>query len=68
MNAFKVMNPDFKTSPHTGMTKQHYIDMAKYLLERAFSHVDSINTPLSFPSVPGKTYPEPNAPDWRPRD
>ncbi|MCF8406224.1 MAG: DUF2264 domain-containing protein [Bacteroidales bacterium] len=67
MKAFEVKNPDFKSSPHTGMTKQHYIDMAKYLLERAFSHVDSINTPLSFPSVPGKTYPEPNAPDWRHR-
>lgn len=67
MNAFEVKTPDFKTSPHTGMTRQHYIDMAKYLLERAFSHVDSINTPLSFPSVPGKTYPEPNAPDWRHR-
>jgi len=39
--------------------------MTKYLLERAFSHVGSINTPISFPAVPGKTYPQPNAPDWR---
>ena len=63
--AFEVKNPDFDLSPLTGMTKKHYIEMAKYLLERAFSHVGSINTPISFPAVPGKTYPQPNAPDWR---
>ena len=63
--AFKVKNPDFDLSPLTGMTKKHYIEMAKYLLERAFSHVDSMQTPISFPVVPGKTYPQPNAPNWR---
>ncbi len=63
--AFEVKNPDFEKSPFTGMTKQHYIEMAKYLLERAFSHINSINDPLTFPVVPGKTYPQPNDPDWR---
>ncbi|MBN1184575.1 MAG: DUF2264 domain-containing protein [Bacteroidales bacterium] len=64
-DAYKVENPDFELSPYTGMTKEHYIELAKYILERAFKHVDSIETPLSFPIVPGKTYPQPNAPDWR---
>ncbi len=64
-NAFEVINPDFKLSPFTGMSKKHYVELAKYLLERAFKHVDSLETPLTFPSVPGKTYPQPNAPDWR---
>lgn len=64
-NAFDVKDPDFELSPYTGMTKKHYIEMAKYLLERAFKHVDSIHTPISFPIVSGKTYPQPNAPDWR---
>ncbi|WP_430974258.1 DUF2264 domain-containing protein [Sunxiuqinia rutila] len=63
--AFEVENPDFDLSPHTGMTRKHYIELAKYLLERAFKHIDSIDTPLTFPIVPGKTYPQPNAPDWR---
>lgn len=63
--AFEVKSPDFDLSPHTGMTKQHYVDCAKYLLKRAFSHVDSIETPISFPSVPGKTYPQPDDPAWR---
>ncbi|NLT50466.1 MAG: DUF2264 domain-containing protein, partial [Ignavibacteria bacterium] len=62
---FEVENPDFSLSPFTGMTKKHYIEMAKYVLGRAFNHVDSINTPLTFPIVPGKTYPQPGAPDWR---
>jgi hypothetical protein len=64
-NAFKVENPDLDLSPFTGMTKKHYIELAKYLLERAFKHVDTIETPITFPIVPGKTYPQPNAPDWR---
>jgi hypothetical protein len=64
-NAFEVRNPDYRNSPYTGMTKKHYIECAKYLLERAFRNIDSIEDPLSFPIVPGKTYPQPNAPDWR---
>jgi len=63
--AFEILNPDFEKSPLTGMTKQHYIEMAKYLLERAFTHVKDINDPISFPVVPGKTYPQPGAPEWR---
>ncbi|MDR0536546.1 MAG: DUF2264 domain-containing protein [Tannerellaceae bacterium] len=64
-NAFTVNNPDNLKSPITGMSKRHYIECAKYLLERAFKHVNSLETPLNFPIIPGKTYPQPNAPDWR---
>jgi hypothetical protein len=64
-NAYEVKNPDFNLSPYTGMTKKHYIECAKYLLERAFKHVDSMDSPISFPIIPGKTYPQPNAPAWR---
>lgn len=65
MKAFEVNNPDFKLSPFTGMTRKHYIDCARYLLGRAFTHVDSVEKPLTFPRVPGKTYPQPGAPAWR---
>lgn len=64
-NAYKVTDPDLDLSPYTGMTRKHYIECAKYVLERAFTHIDSLETPMSFPIVPGKTYPQPNAPDWR---
>ena len=53
-NAFKVKDPDFELSPFTGMTKQHYIDLAKYMLERAFTHIDSIETPAEFSNYSGK--------------
>jgi hypothetical protein len=66
-NTFQVMNPDTGISPYTGMTKQHYIDCAKYILEGAFSHVASVDSAISFPTVPGKTYPQPDAPPWRHR-
>ena len=64
-DAFQVRDPDFRLSPLTGMGRRHYVELAKYLLERAFKHVASLETPLSFPIVPGKTYPQPMAPDWR---
>lgn len=66
-DAFEVKNPNFELSPRTGMTRQHYVECARYLLERAFKHVPSMDTPISFPIVPGKTYPQPNAPAWRHR-
>lgn len=64
-NAYQVLNPDFTLSPCTGMTRKHYIELAKYLLERAFTHVKSPDDHITFPAVPGKTYPQPGAPDWR---
>jgi len=66
-NAYEVAAPDLALSPHTGMTRTHYIDLAKYLLTRAFTHVKSMDTPITFPTVPGKTYPQPNDPPWRHR-
>jgi hypothetical protein len=62
---FEITNPDIELSPMTGMTREHYIDLAKFLLEGAFSHIDSMDQHMSFPIVPGKTYPQPNAPEWR---
>lgn len=64
-NAFTVSDPDFKLSPHTGMVKRHYLDLARHLLSRAFKYVQTIDTPLCFPRVEGKTYPQPGAPAWR---
>ncbi len=62
---FEVENPDFTLSPLTGMTRNHYIELAKYLLERAFTHVRSVDDPITFPIVPGKSYPQEGSPDWR---
>ena len=65
-NAYSVDQPDFELSPFTGMTRKHYIDCGRYVLERAFTHVKSFDQPIVFPTIPGsKTYPQPNDPDWR---
>ena len=47
--AYQVNDPDFNLSPSTGMTRQHYVDCAKYVLERAFKHVKSFDSPIVFP-------------------
>jgi hypothetical protein len=66
--AYSVEQPDFDRSPHTGMTRKHYIDCARYVLERAFKHVKTFDQPIVFPLIPGsKSYPQPNDPDWRHR-
>ncbi|WPO78359.1 DUF2264 domain-containing protein [Flavobacterium sp. KACC 22761] len=54
---FQIKNPDFNTSPYTGITKQHWRDAAMYLLEGAFSYVHSIDDPMKFPKQEGKSYP-----------
>lgn len=66
-SAFVVGNPDLEISPMTGMTRQHYIECARYILGRAFRHLKSCDSPIVFPLVPGKSYPQPNAPEWRHR-
>jgi hypothetical protein len=66
-HAFEVDHPDFSSSPFTGMTRKHYIECAQYVLGRAFKHVKSFDTPIVFPRVPGKSYPQPGDPEWRHR-
>lgn len=54
---FKIAHPDFKLSPYTGMTRQHWKDAALYLLEGAFSYVHHIDDAMKFPKQEGKSYP-----------
>ncbi|MGB7266970.1 MAG: DUF2264 domain-containing protein [Terracidiphilus sp.] len=66
-SAYVVRDPDLDLSPMTGMTRKHYIECGQYVLERAFRHVKSFDSPIVFPLVPGKSYPQPGAPEWRHR-
>lgn len=56
-NVLQLKNPNFKVSPYTGMTKQHWKDAALYLLEGAFSYVHTLDDPMKFPKQEGKSYP-----------
>jgi len=62
-NVFKVNNPDFKISPYTGMTRQHWKDAGLYLLKGAFSYIKTVNDPMVFPKQPGKSYPRDGKPN-----
>ncbi|WP_281336473.1 DUF2264 domain-containing protein [Flavobacterium eburneipallidum] len=57
-NVFKIVNPNYDLSPHTGMTKQHWKDAALYLLEGAFSYIHKLDDPMQFPKQPGVSYPK----------
>lgn len=54
---FKVENPDYKKSPFTGMTREHWKDAARYMLEGAFGYVKTIDDPMKFPKQHAITYP-----------
>ncbi|MFV8325779.1 DUF2264 domain-containing protein [Flavobacterium sp. ZS1P14] len=56
-NVFKIVNPDYKLSPYTGMTKQHWKDAALYLLKGAFGYIHNLDDPMKFPKQLGVSYP-----------
>ena len=56
-NIFQVEKPDYKLSPYTGMTRQHWKDAALYLLKGAFSYIHTLDDPMKFPKQDGKSYP-----------
>ena len=62
---FTVQQPDFEHSFRTGMTRDHWIEAGKFLLEGVFQHVKSSEDPIVVPKRPGKTYPQPDDPDWK---
>lgn len=53
---------DFNLSPYTGMTRESWIDAAKYLLEGMFQHIPSPDAPVIVPRAETEvTYPHKNA-------
>ena len=63
--AYKVENPDYKLSPHTGMNRSHWIDCAKYLIDGVFAHVESMDAPIAIPKQSEVCYPLPDEPKHR---
>jgi hypothetical protein len=47
---YTVNDPDYKCSPFTGMTRRHWFDAARFLLEGAFTPVHTIDDPLVTPA------------------
>ena len=64
---YEPNEPNLFLSPFTGMAQEQYIELGTYILDRAFVHVRDFFQPLLFPWVEGKTYPQPQDPEWRTR-
>ncbi len=54
---FAVSDPDFNCSPLTGMTRRHWLQAGRHILDGAFQHIDGFDDPLLFPKHPGISYP-----------
>ena len=54
---FKIRKPDYQTSPLTGVTRQHWVDAAEYLLDGAFTYIYTMDDAMKFPKQHDKTYP-----------
>ncbi len=64
-SCWKPTDLNLELSPYTGLTRKHWIDCAKYILEKPFrKYVSGFNDLMKFPKVAGKTYPQPGAPEW----
>ena len=57
VHIFTLDTPDYTHSPYTGMTRKHWIDAAKYMLEGAFGYIHDTNDAMKFPKQKGKSYP-----------
>ncbi|RKM59984.1 DUF2264 domain-containing protein [Butyrivibrio sp. CB08] len=63
---FKPTKTDFELSPYTGLTRESWIEAARYLLSGVFDNLESIEAPVVMPRYETEvTYPHPGDPEWR---
>lgn len=46
---FEVKEPDYQLSPYTGMTRKHWLDAGRYLLEGIFGNLQGMEEPVVMP-------------------
>lgn len=60
--AFEIREPNYEISPDTGMTRKHWLDAGRYLLEGIFQNIPDMDAPVVMPrSETEVTYPHRNA-------
>ena len=63
---FSPEHSDFELSPYTGLTRKHWIDAGKYILEGVFRHVKTMDDPVLVPRYETEvTYPNSRTPAWK---
>jgi hypothetical protein len=63
--AYLVTNPDYAHSPFTGMTREHWLDSAQFLVDGVFQYIGGIDEPIVIPKQSEVTYPQPDDPPHR---
>lgn len=64
--AFKPENPDFCRSPYTGLTREHWLQAAQYMMDGIFQHVKTMDSPVLVPRLEREiTYPNSHTPAWK---
>ena len=64
--AFEPKDLDFRLSPFTGLTRKHWLEAARYMLEGIFRHVKSMDSPVLVPRMETEiTYPNARTPEWK---
>ncbi|MBQ9120171.1 MAG: DUF2264 domain-containing protein [Lachnospiraceae bacterium] len=65
---FEPKTLDYELSPYTGLTRESWLEAAKYLMEGMFHNIPSMDAPVIMPRKETKvTYPQPNDPERRKR-
>lgn len=62
-NVFGLDRPDYNKSPLTGMMREHWFDAAEYLLNGAFSYIQTLDDPMKFPRQSKRAYPRDGKPN-----
>jgi hypothetical protein len=63
---FEPTHLDYELSPYTGLTRESWIEAAKYLLKGVFDNLESIDAPVVMPRYETEvTYPQKDHPEWR---
>ena len=65
LSGCRLPDPDYGISPHTGMTRAHWTALGRAWTEAMFAAIPSMDGPLVFPKVKGKSYPQPGDPPDR---
>lgn len=64
--SFQPDSADRALSPFTGLTRRHWIDAGRWLLDGVFAHIPRQDAPFVLPRRETKiTYPQPGDPPWR---
>ncbi len=62
---FSVNNPDLELSPFTGMSREHWIQSAQFLVDGVMQHIKDFKDPVVLPKQHEVSYPKPDDPPWK---